>query len=61
VHPDLEEALAAAEDALSAALGSDVKVRRRGDGCRAEIDFAEPSEAVALAERVLGKGLQAAA
>ena len=54
VHPDLEEALAAAEDALSAALGREVKVRANGDGCRAEIDFSEPSEAVALAERVLG-------
>jgi ParB family chromosome partitioning protein len=61
VHPDLEEALAAAEDALSAALGCDVKVRRKGDGCRAEIDFTEPAEAVALAERVLAKGLRAAA
>jgi ParB family chromosome partitioning protein len=61
VHPDLEDALAAAEDALSAALGCEVRVSRRGDGCRAEIDFAEPSEAVAMAERVLGKGLRAAA
>ena len=61
IHPDLEEALAAAEDALSAALGRDVRVRRRGDACRAEIDFADPAEAVALAERVLGKGLRAAA
>jgi ParB family transcriptional regulator, chromosome partitioning protein len=61
VHPDLEEALAAAEDALSAALGCDVKVRRKADGCRAEIDFTDPAEAVALAERVLGKGLRAAA
>ncbi len=34
-----------------AALGREVKVRRKGDGCRAEIDFEEPAEAVALAER----------
>jgi len=61
VHADLEEALAAAEDALSAALGHEVKVSRRGEGCRAEIDFAEPSEAVAMAERILGNGLRAAA
>jgi ParB family transcriptional regulator, chromosome partitioning protein len=61
VHPDLAEALAAAEDALSAALGRDVKVRATGDGCRAEIDFDEPAEAVALAERILGEGLRSAA
>jgi ParB family chromosome partitioning protein len=61
VHADLEEALAAAEDALSAALGREVKVRARPDGCRAEIDFAEPAEAVALAERLLGQGLRTAA
>ena len=61
VHPDLEDALAAAEDALSAALGREVKVSRKGDGCRAEIDFANPSEAVAMAEQILRKGLRAAA
>jgi ParB family chromosome partitioning protein len=61
VHPDLAEALAAAEDALSAALGRDLKVRPTGDGCRAEIDFDEPAEAVALAERILGQGLRTAA
>ena len=54
VHPDLEEALAAAEDALSAALGQEVRVRPRGDGCRAEIEFETPAEAVALAEKLLG-------
>jgi ParB family chromosome partitioning protein len=61
IHPDLEDALAAAEDALSAALGREVRVRAKGDGCRAEIDFDEPSEAITLAERVVGKGLRAAA
>ena len=61
VHPDLEEALAAAEDALCAALGREVKVRRSGDGCRAEIDFADPAEAVGFAEEILGKGLRPAA
>ena len=53
VHPDLAEALAAAEDALSAALGREVKVRATRVGCRAQIDFAEPSEAVLLAEQML--------
>jgi ParB family transcriptional regulator, chromosome partitioning protein len=55
VHPDLEEVLAAAEDALSAALGHDVRARARGDSCRVEIDFESPAEAVALAERLLGE------
>jgi ParB family chromosome partitioning protein len=55
VHPDLQEALGAAEDALTAALGREVRVRPGRDGCRAEIDFATPAEAVALAERILGR------
>ena len=53
VHPDLAEALAAAEDTLSTAFGRPVKVRARGDGCRVELDFDTPGEAVELAERVL--------
>jgi ParB family transcriptional regulator, chromosome partitioning protein len=61
VHPDLADALAAAEDALSSALGREVRVRAKGDGCRAVIDFGEPSEAIALAEQVLANGLRAAA
>jgi ParB family transcriptional regulator, chromosome partitioning protein len=56
VHPDLAEALAAAEDTLTAALGQPVKVRPRGDGCRVELDFDAPADAVALAERVLARG-----
>jgi ParB family chromosome partitioning protein len=52
VHPDLQEALAAAEDALSAALRREVRARPRGEGCRVEIDFESPGEAVALAERL---------
>jgi ParB family chromosome partitioning protein len=56
VHPDLVEAMAAAEDALTAALGSEVRVRRRGeDGCRVELDFESPREAIQLAERVLAR------
>jgi ParB family transcriptional regulator, chromosome partitioning protein len=61
VHPDLAEALAAAEDALSAALGHAVKVRPRGGHCRAEIDFDSPADAVALAERILAAGASRAA
>ena len=58
IHPDLEEALAAAEDALSVALGREVKVRARGDGCRVELDFDTPGDAIELAERILGPPLQ---
>ena len=53
VHPDLAEALAAAEDAMAAALGRDVKVRRRGDGCVVELAFATPADAIEFAQRTL--------
>ena len=53
VHPDLEDALGAAEDALSAALGREVRVRVRGDRVRAEFELSEPPEGVELAERLL--------
>jgi ParB family chromosome partitioning protein len=56
LHPDLVEALAAAEDTLSAAFGQPVTVRARGDGCRAELSFDSPADAVALAERMLARG-----
>jgi ParB family transcriptional regulator, chromosome partitioning protein len=55
VHPDLAEALAAAEDTLAAAFGRPVSVRPRGDGCRVEINFDTPGEAVELAERILSR------
>jgi len=55
VHPDLAEALAAAEDTLAAAFGRPVTVRPRGDGCRVELDFGTPGEAVELAERILSR------
>ena len=53
IHPDQADALAAAEDALTAAIGYEVKVRARGDGARAELVFDSPSEAIDLAERLL--------
>jgi ParB family chromosome partitioning protein len=53
VHPDLAEAIAAAEDALSAALGREVTVRARGDSFRVEFELDDPREGVDLAERVL--------
>jgi ParB family chromosome partitioning protein len=55
VHPDLAEALAAAEDTLVTAFGRPVKVRARGDGCRVELEFDTPGEAVELAERILSR------
>ena len=55
IHPDLAEALAAAEDTLTAAFGRPVKVRAKGEGCRVELDFDTPAEAVALAERILSR------
>ena len=48
--------LAAAEDALTAALGHPVRVRARGDGCRVELDFDSPADAVVLAEQILSAG-----
>jgi ParB family chromosome partitioning protein len=61
IHPDLAEALAAAEDALAAALGRDVKARARGRRCVVELDFDHPAEAVELAERLLAAGVRRAA
>ncbi len=58
IHPDLEEALAAAEDSLSAALGRDVRVRpRRGGGYRVEFELEHPREGVDLAERMLRRAV----
>jgi ParB family transcriptional regulator, chromosome partitioning protein len=61
LHPDLAEALAAAEDTLSAALGREVRVRALRGGCRVELDLESPAEAVALAERILAAGARRAA
>jgi ParB family chromosome partitioning protein len=61
VHPDLKEALGAAEDALSAAMGREVKVRARGEGCAVEIGFDTPAQVIELAERMLAARLPRAA
>jgi len=53
LHPDLADALGAAEDALTAALGREVRVRAHGDGAKAELIFDTPTEAIDLAERWL--------
>ena len=56
MHPDLAEAMAAVEDTLTAALGRPVVVHPKGDGCRVELTFDSPGEAVALAEDLLRRG-----
>jgi ParB family chromosome partitioning protein len=60
VHPDQAEAVAAAEDALSSALGRPVKARAKGDGCRVEIDFGTAAEAAELAEQLIEQARRAA-
>jgi ParB family chromosome partitioning protein len=53
LHPDLADAIGAAEDALTAALGRHVRVKKTGAGFRAQFEFDDPREAIELAERVL--------
>ena len=53
LHPDLAQALGAAEDALTAALGHEAKAKPRGGGCRIQLDFDSPTAAVELAEKLL--------
>jgi ParB family chromosome partitioning protein len=60
VHPDLKDALTAAEDALSAALCREVSVRPRGDRFRVELEVDSPAEAVELAEHVLAANAEGA-
>ena len=51
-HPDQAEAARRLGDALSRALGGDVKVTPRGDGYRVVLDFPDPGAAEALADRL---------
>jgi ParB family chromosome partitioning protein len=53
MHPDLEDALGAAEDALAAALGHEVRIRPRSTGFRVEFELEHPREGIDLAERIL--------
>jgi ParB family transcriptional regulator, chromosome partitioning protein len=53
LHPDLADALAAAEDALTAALGREVRVRSRRGTVRGEFELGTPQEGIELAERIL--------
>lgn len=56
LHPDLAEALATVEDTLTTALGRPVRARPSGEGCKVEMAFETPAEAVALAEGLLRRG-----
>ena len=53
IHPDLQDALGAAEDALSAALGREVRVRPRASGYRVEFELDHPREGIDMAEQLL--------
>jgi ParB family chromosome partitioning protein len=52
LHPDQEQAAEEIAQALSGALGAEVRVRATSGGYRAELDFATPEEAVELARRI---------
>jgi ParB family chromosome partitioning protein len=57
VHPDQEAAAAEIEAALGAALGVEVKAQASLEGgYRVELSFASQEEALALAERLDGRG-----
>jgi ParB family transcriptional regulator, chromosome partitioning protein len=55
IHPDLADLLAAAEDALTSALGHEVKVSSKGGRCKVEFQLDDPREAVELAARLAGR------
>src|SRR5689334_1758086 len=59
IHPDLEDAIGAAEDALAAALGREVRIKPRASGFRVELEVEHPREAVELAERLLRRAAAA--
>jgi ParB family chromosome partitioning protein len=52
VHPDQHEAATAIETTLEEAFGAEVRVRAEKNGYRAELSFASPEEALALARRL---------
>ena len=51
-HPDEEAALAQIADALSAALGAEVRVRPSRGGYRAEFEVASAEEALEITRRL---------
>jgi ParB family transcriptional regulator, chromosome partitioning protein len=54
LHPDQEAAMSQIAEALGSVLETEVRVRAAGGGYRAELAFATPEEALALAERLGG-------
>ena len=52
IHPDLAELLRVAEEALSEALGRDVRVRSTGGRCKVDFELEDAREAVELAARI---------
>lgn len=52
LHPDQEAAMSRIAEALGGVLGTEVRVRASGNGYRAELAFATPEEALALANRL---------
>lgn len=51
-HPDQIEAAEVIADALGAVMGTEVRVHATAAGYRAELRFADPEEALALARRI---------
>jgi ParB family chromosome partitioning protein len=51
-HPDQQEAAQVIADALGAVMGTEVTVRPTAAGYRAELRFADPEQALALARRI---------
>jgi ParB family chromosome partitioning protein len=51
-HPDQTEAAAEIAEALGAVLGSEIRVRATAGGYRAELQFTDVGEALALARRI---------
>jgi len=54
IHPDLADLLAAAEDALSEALGCEVKMTPKGSRYKVEFQLDDAREAIDLAARIGG-------
>lgn len=52
LHPELEQLRGEAEDALTAALGVEARVRVRGAGAKVELVFDDVREILGLAEKV---------
>lgn len=52
LHPDQEAAMAQIAEGLGGLLGTDVRVRPRGTGYKAEVVFADAEEAQALVQRL---------